>query len=883
MTILCNSIGRRVLFLTIISLLAPCFVCDAAAQAKWTFMVYLDADNDLEQYGADDFLEMAQIGSTADVNIVVQFDRISGYDSSYGDWTTCKRFLVTKGLTPTAANALADLGEINMGDPRVLTDFIDWASSSYPADNYALVLWDHGTGWNQQVRAALEQSLAEAATDAEREAIRADMAALEKASKPYRAVCIDVTSGNDFLGTKELKGALDAAAVDMSLIGFDACLMGMMEVAYELRGTGAAVMVASEEVTPAEGWPYDNVLGYLSGYPPATPAALGAKIVDDCSAIGFWMMSALDLGRMSTLSQALNGLAAAMIDNWQTDEAAVKAAAGALMQEIGANVVRELHLPEHPGARGLAIYFPALRLGGDDTFDGDYNGAVIDLPADTLWDEFLAAYRSGMRDSFIDVARSRAQEFDDMTNVDLYDFCDRLVNPPLPCGRNYGTAEVPMNWEDISLTGQPLHLLDDDHAMVSLPFGFTFFCSSYQSLAIGSNGIVYFQNSGHDYANVCLPTGVQASVQTFIAPFWDDLNPEEGDAVYFEIRGTEPDRRAIIQWNAIPHWNIIPSIDTVTFQVVLYEKSHGILFQYQDAQFGDATLDWGASATVGIQENLISAVQYSCGDASLRDGQAILFSPLGPPDAPSAVSATDGTMAYKVRVTWSDVAWEKGYEIYRAEAPEGPFGDTPIAAVGADVTLYQDILACGGPTYYYKVVAYNDYGPSASSTVDGGSTGACPVNLVRNGSFESGTGAAAALWSGVRLLPGDGRITTKASTGIYSFRLVGASSVRSLVQTDYVTGRRGDALLLGGRSSATIPPGTAATRFLEATVYYRDGTRQAFRTYQPSTGTGWVYSQKILYPSKDYYKVTVRVFFSARNGRAWFDDVQLLRYPVKGG
>jgi hypothetical protein len=286
---------------------------------------------------------------------------------------------------------------------------------------------------------------------------------------------------------------------------------------------------------------------------------------------------------------------------------------------------------------------------------------------------------------------------------------------------------------------------------------------------------------------------------------------------------------------------------------------------------------------VGLQENLVSAVSYSCMEASLSNGLAVLFSPLWPPDAPATVSATDGAFPYKIRVNWSDVAWEKGYEIYRAAAPEGPFGAAPIASVGADVTQYADSLDCGGPAYYYKVVAYNDYGSSASSPIDGGFTGACPVNLVRNGSFESGTGSAAASWTGVRLLLGDGRVATKASAGSYSFRLAGASSVRSLIQTDYVQGRRGDTLVLSGRSSAQIPLGSIATRFLEATIFYRDGTRQAFRTYPPFTGAGWVYSQKAMNPSKDYYRVTVRIFFSARNGRAWFDDVQLLRYAANGG
>ena len=101
----------------------------AAIADEWTFMVYLDGDNNLEGAAIEDFLEMSSVGSSAGhVNIVVQFDRIAGYDTSYDNWETCKRFHVTYNMTPTATNAVEDIGEVNMGDPATLTDFINWAT-----------------------------------------------------------------------------------------------------------------------------------------------------------------------------------------------------------------------------------------------------------------------------------------------------------------------------------------------------------------------------------------------------------------------------------------------------------------------------------------------------------------------------------------------------------------------------------------------------------------------------------------------------------------------------------------------------------------------------------------------------------------------------------
>jgi hypothetical protein len=75
----------------------------------WTFMAYLDGDNKLETRAIDIFLMLASVGSSSEVNIIVQMDRIDGYDSQYEDWTDCKRFYVTQGLTPIQLCKLGNL------------------------------------------------------------------------------------------------------------------------------------------------------------------------------------------------------------------------------------------------------------------------------------------------------------------------------------------------------------------------------------------------------------------------------------------------------------------------------------------------------------------------------------------------------------------------------------------------------------------------------------------------------------------------------------------------------------------------------------------------------------------------------------------------------
>lgn len=114
-------------------------------KAKWTVMVYISGDNDLEEYVVKDIeLELAPTGSSANVQVVALADRGPGYDTSRGDWQSTKLYHVTQGMTADSASAVADWGERNMGDPQTLIDFVTWTKAKYPADHYVLYFWGHG-------------------------------------------------------------------------------------------------------------------------------------------------------------------------------------------------------------------------------------------------------------------------------------------------------------------------------------------------------------------------------------------------------------------------------------------------------------------------------------------------------------------------------------------------------------------------------------------------------------------------------------------------------------------------------------------------------------------------------------------------------------------
>ncbi len=188
-------------------------------------------------------------------------------------------------------------------------------------------------------------------------------------------------------------------------------------------------------------------------------------------------------------------------------------------------------------------------------------------------------------------------------------------------------------YDDISSTGTELTDLtgqDDEYQTVPLPFPIFFYGIQHNTMDVSTNGNINF-NSDSRYSNKIFPRndGTQR-----IAPFWDDLYLTTNNAarIYYQVKGTSPNRRVIVQWFDVPHidWDDATPAPAVhlDFQVIMYENSTNILFQYRKPGFwSDATINAGASATVGL--NLgdgINSSQYSYNTPTLAAGRAILFS-----------------------------------------------------------------------------------------------------------------------------------------------------------------------------------------------------------------------------------------------------------------
>jgi len=373
-------------------------------QPGWLVMVYMAADNNLDPYALEDVIEMQRIGSSDALKITVLMDRVD-----YGDWSEARRFLVNQpamqGGKPSWDLSLPtceSVGELNMGDPRTLTDFVQWSLANHPQPNTMLVLWNHGGGWRSSDGGAPVRKLNPLRVNRQRHS---------------RGIAWDDTDG-DFLEMREVRAALESFP-PLTVIGADACLMGMLEVAYELREQ-CRYFIGSQDLEPGDGWAYDRWLPALAGNPSLDPESLCREIVRTyAESYGAKpvTLSAVRQAAIPALAGAVDAVACGVIEHLETPGGGAtvgfdglpwftprnpefvdlgaflkrlettmppplaqkaKAASAALAQAL---VVNASHATL--AGSGLCIY-PG---GGAD--EGDYRAGIIQFARDTRWDEML--------------------------------------------------------------------------------------------------------------------------------------------------------------------------------------------------------------------------------------------------------------------------------------------------------------------------------------------------------------------------------------------------------------------------------------------------------------------------------------------------------------
>ncbi len=449
----------------------------------WLVMLYQNADdNALERDIMIDLNEAEMIGSTDQVMIVSQMDRFRGGYSGDGDWSSTRRYLVTydNDLNRIGSDLIADIGEVNMGEASTLVDFVSWAASTYPADNYMLVMSDHGMGWpggwSDPAPAQRDNS----------------------SNAPLTGALKD-----DILYLNEIEDALSQIQSNTSidkfeLIGMDACLMSQMEV-FSALAPYTKYAVASEETEPGLGWAYSAFLSLMVYNPDLSTEELAANIVDSYitqdqrvvddqaradflsqnSSGGGWFVNRMSAEQLAQQLEQNITLTAVNLQNFQglidglnqfayqlqrmdqrvvaqarsyaqsytsifgsnvppsfidlghfvqliyknTNDANVRTAAENVVAGLNNVIVAEKHGPAKPGSTGIAIYYPNSQLYSTATTGmSSYTVIADSFSRYSLWDDFLGYHYAGRQfqaTASEPVAIERASQIPGLGNIQV--------------------------------------------------------------------------------------------------------------------------------------------------------------------------------------------------------------------------------------------------------------------------------------------------------------------------------------------------------------------------------------------------------------------------------------------------------------------------------
>jgi len=366
--------------------------------AKWTILVYMNAANDLNSFSAMNVNQMETAATNSNVRIVLQWKQATDVSPDQ-TFNGTRRYLIKHDTSAGIKSPVVqDLGTgVDMGSPSTLNDFITWAKEFYPAERYALVIWNHGNGWRRSVDDLLRT----------------------------RAFSYDDETGNA-IQIWQLDEALNGH--NFEIIAWDASLMQMLEIAYEAKGH-ATYVVGSEESPPGEGYPYGTIFGQFAANPSASSLTLAKAFVDgmvnnQAYANRKITQSVIDTSKLGSLASAASALSDTLIANasaisgviptvrsntkmysprgnppryyldlydlcgqlnTNVGETAVKNAATSLQSAITQAVVYEGHNSLADGSHGVSIDFSPSSAFTSDA--ADY--ARMKFAADTSWDEYL--------------------------------------------------------------------------------------------------------------------------------------------------------------------------------------------------------------------------------------------------------------------------------------------------------------------------------------------------------------------------------------------------------------------------------------------------------------------------------------------------------------
>lgn len=220
--------------------------------SDFTLLVYI-CGSDLEQKrgaATANIAEMLSADIPDGVNVILQTGGSSKWRNFDIPSDRSNRYAVKNGTL----ELIESNPPVNMGSERAFSDFLKFGLEKYPAEQTAVVFWNHGGG-------------------------------------SAVGVCSDALNGNDFLTLSEISSALESVGLKkkLSFVGFDACLMANYETA-RILAPYAEKMIASEELEPSGGWDWKKTLENLSD-----PTEIAKGYAEKNADTDYYTVSVIDL------------------------------------------------------------------------------------------------------------------------------------------------------------------------------------------------------------------------------------------------------------------------------------------------------------------------------------------------------------------------------------------------------------------------------------------------------------------------------------------------------------------------------------------------------------------------------------------------------------
>ncbi len=312
------------------------------SEKEWTIMIYMAGDNNLAvdmAYAMEQIKEVAKQGDDSP-NLFVYYDGNSpAIPTLYCDFSEPgKPRYVRSYKVPNKLYWAPEKLNENAADKVSILNFIDWCVNKVEVENngeisygrraqkYALIFSGHSLGFQ-------DIGLFKDETSGKSMKMTDFYVTLERATWDRETLEIFADEENlegearDITTTVLLGQPLD-------ILGFDSCVMGMLEVGYQF-GSSAKTLIASEGSVPSAGWTYAKILGCLASEKNRngedTDRSVAERFVkefirsQDSYTVGGASvdMAAWDMSQFDDLAKSFNKLAEVLIECFDDEDSRI--------------------------------------------------------------------------------------------------------------------------------------------------------------------------------------------------------------------------------------------------------------------------------------------------------------------------------------------------------------------------------------------------------------------------------------------------------------------------------------------------------------------------------------------------------------------------------